>query len=441
MDTTMSTYEAIVKKNNQLISRSFIFLFVAMSLFFAWGLFAKLHSASISSGVIIVESKKKNIQHLEGGIVNKVFVDEGQYVHKGQALIKISDVSSVSKLKQTELTLLSYQLKFQRLISERDNQNDFYPDEHLLSKRSLLPEFDRLIQNQKSLFFSRMNMRKKQLDILDGRLYSTKSAQKSSELLIQQKKLALQYLDEEITMHEKLIVKGYTSKQKLLELQRSKAGAESDIISIQASINDSKSKVEELIKQKNTTIDSSRTDIENELYEVSNKIVELRSSLETQNDLQKRTIVRSPSDGIVMGMQITSPGEVVPPRMTMMEIVPAHDQLLVETMIKPTDIDVVKKGQQAEIRLTAYNSRTTPMIKGVVTLIDADTTVINDQINNSSGYKAQIKLDELELSNISNIKLYPGMPVEVYITIKEKTPLEYLVEPFKNSVFRAFREE
>ena len=121
-------------------------------------------------------------------------------------------------------------------------------------------------------------------------------------------------------------------------------------------------------------------------------------------------------------------------------IVPDNDELLIEALIKPTDIDSVKKGQKALVRLSAYNYRTTPVLHGKVIYIDADRTVINQGENTKSGFKIKVKLDRNDLIHNKEFNLYPGMPADVYVILKEKSPLDYLLEPFEQSLFRAFRE-
>ncbi|RQW63896.1 HlyD family type I secretion periplasmic adaptor subunit [Vibrio viridaestus] len=440
MIESISYRNIIIENNNNLIKQITTFIVITLVVFLAWGCLVKLESASVSSGIVIVESKKKNIQHLEGGIVESVFVTEGQRVNKGQPLLKVSDISSNSKLNQIKLTLISYKLQYMRLIAERNNKSSFTPEIDFDGNPLLNSEVATMIQNQKSLFFSRISMQQKEISILDSRLVGAKNLITSTKQMIEQKEKVLNYLDQEIQMHEKLIDKGYTSKQKILELKRSEASLQSDIISMQSNIEDNKSTINELNKQKKAVTDRNLSDIEDQLSTVRNKIVDLSSQLQSQNDLQSRTIIRSPSDGVVMNMQINTAGEIINPAQTIMEIVPDNDKLIIQTLIKPTDIDVVKVGQNAEIRFTAYNFRTTPLIKGTVTLVDADRSMVKEGDKENSGYKVQIMLDPTSLSRDKELNLYPGMPVEVYILNKEKSPISYLVEPFENSLSKAFRE-
>lgn len=164
----------------------------------------------------------------------------------------------------------------------------------------------------------------------------------------------------------------------------------------------------------------------------------MEAELNLAKDVQARTVVKSPASGVVLGLKVNAAGEVVGAGESLMEIVPDNDSLIVEAIINPTDIDVVRIGQQALIRLSAFNFRTTPPVQGEVVYIDADRT--NSDGEELSGFKVKVKLNSQEISNNPDLELYPGMPAEVYVLLEEKRPLDYLLEPLKVSLLRAFRE-
>lgn len=433
----MISVDGLIKNNNSLVKGGFIFLGLSLLLFFLWGSFAKLESASIASGVIIVESNKKSIQHLEGGIVSQVYVHEGQTVKKNQPLIKISNVSYYSNFKQLKLQWISNQLKYQRLVAERENALIFTPN---VDSQDMGLEVRTIMTNQRALFNSRVDMRRKELEIVKSRHKQAIRSKLFYEQMLIQKKKALTYLSDEINMHSKLLADGYTSKLKVLELKRSEVLLASDVISIQSSIDEAQSSIEEFIRQISAIKERNRSEIENQIAEAKGQLISLKSELKTAQDRQERTVIRSPSEGIVLGLQVHSAGEVISPGKTLLQIVPDNDELLIEALIKPTDIDSVKKGQKALVRLSAYNYRTTPVLHGKVIYIDADRTVINQGENTKSGFKIKVKLDRNDLIHNKEFNLYPGMPADVYVILKEKSPLDYLLEPFEQSLFRAFRE-
>jgi HlyD family type I secretion membrane fusion protein len=437
---SLKSSNLLMASNDRLVKNALLFLLISAVIFIGWSVMVKLDSASVSAGMVVVESKRKSIEHLEGGIVAEVYVHEGQSVVAGTPLLKISDVSFITRLRQTQLTWISYQLQYQRLLAERDHLNYFTPkiDGSLFPDLTL--DIQTLIANQQALFSSRVDMRTQELDIIDSRVSQSANRIASSSKMLQQKKLALSFLGDEIAMHNKLLKDGYTSKLKVLELKRSEVLLTSDIISVQSDLNEAASSVTELKQQKEAIKQRNTSDLENQISDIRNQLLSLESELKTAQDVQERTVIKSPSSGIVLGMKVNAPGEVVSPGEPIMEIIPNHDSLVIESLIQPNDIDAVKKGQMALIRLSAFNSRTTPVIHGEVFYVDADRTYQKEGDKTSSGYRIKIKLDQDELALNPEISLYPGMPAEVYVLLKQKSPLDFLLEPFKDSLFRSFRE-
>ncbi|MDP2573392.1 MULTISPECIES: HlyD family type I secretion periplasmic adaptor subunit [Vibrio] len=434
----MNDSTQLMTDNNRLIKRATIFLFLSLGLFAAWTWFAKLDSAAIASGIVIVESKRKSIEHLEGGIVAQVYVREGQKVEKGAPLIKISDITFQSRLKQTQLTWISRQIEYQRLLAERDNLSRYVPSIDKEQFPHLALEIDTLIANQRSLFTSRMDMRMKELDIVDSRLKQTRNRRSFSSQMLAQRKQALGFLNDEIEMHDQLLAEGFTSRLKVLELKRSEVLLVSDIISVQSELDGQILSLSELDQQKSAIQQRNRSEVETQIAEVRNALITLEAELNLAKDVQARTVVKSPASGVVLGLKVNAAGEVVGAGESLMEIVPDNDSLIVEAIINPNDIDVVRVGQQALIRLSAFNFRTTPPVQGEVVYIDADRT--NSDGEELSGFKVKVKLNSQEISNNPDLELYPGMPAEVYVLLEEKRPLDYLLEPLKVSLLRAFRE-
>ncbi|CCO46605.1 putative Type I secretion membrane fusion protein, HlyD [Vibrio nigripulchritudo SOn1] len=429
---------SLMTDNNRLIRRALVFLVVSLGFFATWTWFAKLDSAAIASGIVIVESKRKSIEHLEGGIVADVYVREGQQVEKGAPLIKISDITFQSRLKQIQLTWISRQIEYQRLLAERGNLDRFVPNLDKDLFPHLVLEIETLIANQQSLFASRVDMRNKELDIVDSRLKQTKNRRAFSSQMLAQRKQALEFLNDEIEMHDQLLADGFTSRLKVLELKRSEVLLVSDIISVQAELDGQILSVSELEQQKSAIQQRNRSEVETKIAEVRNALISLEAELKLASDVQARTVVKSPVSGVVLGLQVNTSGEVVGAGESLMEIVPDNDSLIVEAIINPTDIDVVRIGQQALIRLSAFNFRTTPPVHGEVVYIDADRIESNGE--EVSGFKVKVKLNQDEISKNPDLELYPGMPAEVYVLLEEKRPLDYLLEPLKVSLLRAFRE-
>ncbi len=430
----------LIASNDRLVKRAGIILLVTVAIFVIWSSTVSIDSASVSSGMVVVESSRKPIEHLEGGIVSQVYIKEGQRVKVGDPLLKLSDISYRNRLRQAQLTYISEQLNYQSLKAERDHLVSFEPQVDPYTFPNLSLEISTLINSQHSQFESNVQMKQKELAMLDSRLMKAKQLVVSLKSRLEQQTLAQTFLADEIEMHNKLLKDGYTSRLRVLELKRAEVLLNSDILSIQSELDSAVSSIAELSQQKSAIEGRNRSNLEKALSESRNRILTLESELRTVQDLQERTVLKSPSNGIVLGLKVNSAGEVVQPGESIMEIIPNHDSLIIESLIAPKDIDSVHLGLKAVIRLSAYNSRVTPVVHGEVVYLDADRTVVHEGGNTVSGYKIKIKLNKEELDNNSEFKLYPGMPADVYVLLKSKHPIDYFIEPLVDSLFKAFRE-
>lgn len=429
----------IVAQNDRLIRTIIIILLCAGSTFVAWSYFSTLDAASIAQGTVVVESKRKAVQHLDGGIISDVFVKEGQHVDTGTPLIQISDVELLNRVRQTSLSWISHNVEYQRLLAERDQLVTFEPDIDMRRYPDLNASIHALILNQQALFDSRMALRKKEQAILASRKAQTEHKKLSSSQLLLQKQFALKLLRAEMEMHKKLLKDGFTSRLRLLELERSEALLNGDIIGVEADIVAAEASLTELKYQADAIAKTNRSELETEISQLRNHLANLDYDLKTSTENYQRSIVNSPASGVVIGLSVHSEGEVVGAGEVLMEIVPTDDQLVIEALVKPTDIDDIVLGQEALVRLSAYDFRTTPMVQGKVFYVDADRSQSEDDNQNKiSGYKIKIRLTASELP--SGAELVPGMPAEVYVLTKRKRPIDYLLEPLTSSFIRAFRE-
>lgn len=435
----MQITHSLIVQNDKLIQRMVGFLFCTFTVFTAWSYFSTLDSASIAQGTVVVESNRKTIQHLDGGIVSDVYVHEGQYVDAGTPLLQVSDVELINKVRQTTLSWVSHEVQYQRLIAERDEEQQFLPNINIEQYPELASPIQALILNQQSLFQSRMALRLKEQTILSSRIgQSEQKRQFSSQLLIQ-KEQALLLLKAEIEMHKKLLKDGFTSRLRLLELERSEALLKGDIIGVQSEIESVGSSINELEHQAQAVMKSYQSEIETEISQIRIRLASLDYELRSSTESYDRSIVKSPSSGVVLGLAVHSKGEVIGAGEVLMEIVPDNDHLIVEAVVRPTDIDDIILGQDALVRLSAYDFRTTPMVQGEVFYIDADR-VEDTESNQASGYRIKIKLKSTQDLVNAELELMPGMPAEVYVLTKRKRPIDYLLEPLTSSFYRAFRE-
>lgn len=423
---------------NRLIWVGCIFILLTVGGFILWATTAKLSSASVASGTLVVESQRKKVQHLEGGWVKAIYVSEGQKVEVGDVLVELANSRAESDFRRLILRAVSLQAQHDRLSTELSNRKDLVWS-HLF--------FDEIEEGQLANIINSQQLQYQQSvlheELREGQyqqrkmLFQEQIRGTGFQLSAIQRQLDL--ANEEIQMTTSLLKKGFVSKTRVLEIKRYHAGidaqkaelkGESEVLAQQLLSLEQDYKSESIEFKQGLTAQIEQS--EKELRDV-------KQALKSARDVRERVKIRSEHTGTVVGLNIHSVGGVVNAGDVIMEIVPDSDALIVEAVVKPEDIDVVRQGLAAKVRLSAYNIRRTPPVQGEVIYVAADR--LQPRTDNSpTGYVVKIKLDPNEIKMLDNIELYPGMPTEVFILLEDKTLWDYLTAPLFSSYYRAFRE-
>lgn len=400
-----------------------------------WAAVAPLKSAALASGVVKVAGERKSIQHLEGGIVKEINVFEDQQVVKDQVLVRLDDTVAKARhsLLQGQHDVLLAEIA--RLESERDRLPEIAFPEELLDRIDD-PRVENLVTGEQMLFESRREAMNGQIRVLSQRKqqYQEKIAGRQAQM--QAIKIRREYVSEEIKGAEELMKIGMYLKPKYYALKSNEADLEGDMGKLRAEVAESR----ELIGETELRI----MDIRNQaMKENIDRLQQLRANLNDSGerlsaaaDSLARTQIRAPLDGTIIGLQVHTIGGVVKPGETIVDIVPKNDKLIVEAHVRTDDIDVVHKDLPAEVRFTALNWRTAPVMKGKVTRVSADR--FTDQNSGQAYYVAQIEIDP---RSAPKVRLYPGMPAEVFVVTGERTALEYLMKPIVDQMQRGMLEE
>ncbi len=405
--------------------------------FAIWSGTAELESAALAPGVIVVESRRKAVAHLEGGIVESLLVHEGDPVERGQVLLVLADAKPRSQLEQMDAQYRTERAKYDRLIAERDSTDEIRFAPHL-SSNAQIPTVGRVLAMQKSLFSKRRKVLEGQIGVIGTQKDQVRreigglTARRNAETK------ALGYLEKELGGVRELREKGYAREPHLLALQREKATSEGDIADLNAQIARAGRRIAELDLQEIQIRDEFAQSVTDELQLAERALQELEATMTAARDAVNRIKVRAPQSGIVVGLSVSTPGEIIAGGETIMEIVPEKDELIVEALVRPEDIDVVHAGQTARVRLSAYSYRSTPPVSGTIRYLSADR--VKDAQTGTSAFHARVELDVTELGRLENVSLYPGMPAEVMILLGRRTFLDYLVSPLLQTFDKAFRE-
>lgn len=400
-----------------------------------WGMFAHLDSAVVSHGVLLAESERKTVEHLEGGILETLLVKPGDRVRQGEIVARLDATQTREQLAQLRADWLTLTFDTWRLGAE---QADIPTLDPATAPNVPDPSAD-LITTQRHLFDARRRTHvgqvaslRRQIDQLTAQVAANDSQARAAE-----RQLAL--WTEERVSTAALVAKGATPKQKLLELDRTLAILEGD-----------RDENRGLAEAAREDIARAHVDIETldqqRLVEIAQKLSDNRrvldgldSRMRAARDVLERHNLRAPQDGIVVDIRIKTPGAVIGSGTPLMDIIPDQDRLLVQTRVSPDTIDTVHVGRPAKIRLIAFPRAQSPVVMGEVTYVSAD--MLQDERDGTAYFDARVTIDPASLATLPGITLTAGMPVEVAIQTGERRAGEYILSPLLRRIGNSLHEE
>jgi HlyD family type I secretion membrane fusion protein len=407
-------------------------------IFGGWAALAPLGSAAIAPGEVIVEARRKTVQHLEGGIVGEIRVREGDRVAAGQMLIRLDETQPRATLDLLKGRSRAAAALEARLNAERDEQKAIEFPPFLLDEGGD-PKVRKILDGQTRIFDARRNSILGQIAILKQRIAQYAEEIKGLKGEVAAETTQVELIAQELEGVETLYSKKLVRKPRLLELRRRQAEIEGRLAQNRARI----ARVRQNIAETHLRISELRTERINEVVEELRKVqserFDLQERIRAAEDVLRRTAILAPLAGTVVGLQVHTTGGVIAPGQPLMDIVPSGDRLIVEARVAPEDIDVVHAGLAAKVRLTALNRRNSLPLEGRVLSISADRLV--DERTGETYFLARVELLEDPADALGGAFLYPGMAAEVMILTGERTALDYLFTPLSRSLERAFREE
>ncbi|MDX8512220.1 HlyD family type I secretion periplasmic adaptor subunit [Mesorhizobium captivum] len=401
-----------------------------------WGATAPIAGATIAPGVVAAAGQNVMIQHLEGGVVSSIKVREGDRVLRGQALIVLDPTVAQSQLNRVLKQWVAQKAEIARLEAERDGlQKIVLPRD--LGAYSGAPEFSDVFAEQTKEFQARLARYAAEQEILRERVAAFQQAVAGLKAQKDAAENQLAIVNAETERKKHLLEKGLTNRSEYTELLRSTAELVGQAGSLEAQIASSATQTVEA-RQEIERLTSSRVeDAVTELNKARAQVADLEEQINAARSVLVRTTIRAPVDGIIVRSLYNSEGSVIRAGEVAMELLPTNE-LIVEAKIKPEDIDSIRVGQGANMMFTALNARTTPKVSGRVFYISADRL-----ITPSTGqpyYTVRLKMADKLPPQIKPEQIYPGMPVETFISTGERTFLTYLTKPLVDSFQRAFRE-
>jgi membrane fusion protein, type I secretion system len=404
-----------------------------------WAGTMTLSGALIAQGSVVVDSNVKKVQHPTGGIVGELRVRDGDRVKQGDIVVRLDDTVTRANLAIVTKGLDELGARKARLESERDGISTVPFSADLLARAAKDPDIAAIVDGERKLFEIRSTARIGQKAQLRQRIEQLNEEVRGLKAQRESKEKETKLIDREKEGVYDLWRQKLVPLTKLTELERAAVRLEGEAAQLIAQTAQTAGKISETELQIIQIDRDLSSEVAKETREIDGKIGEFVERKITAEDQLKRIEIRSPQDGMVFQSNVHTVGGVITAGDAMMLIVPDADNLTVEAKVNPQDIDQVRPGQVALLRLSAFNQRTTPEIYGTVTRISADAST--DQRTGQTYYTIRIAMPGDEVAKLGEVRMVPGMPVEAFVQTGDRTMISYLVKPLHDQLMRMFREK
>ncbi|WP_122075683.1 HlyD family type I secretion periplasmic adaptor subunit [Pseudophaeobacter sp. EL27] len=415
-------------------------LLILLGGFGTWAVMSSIAGAIVASGRIEVDRNRQVVQHLDGGIVAEILVDDGDSVARGEMLLRLDAKELRSQLAITEGQLFEMMARRARLEAERDSATEVTFDGDLLALAADRSAVMDLVEGQRRLFGAREESISREIEQLNKR--SSQTRDQITGIKAQQDSLALQLelIAEELRNQTILLERGLAQAGTVLNLRRTEAdlsGRLGELVATEAQALGRITETEiEILKLGSTRREEAITQLRDLRYQE----LELGENRRTLLERLDRLDITAPVSGIVYDMQVHTPRSVIRSADPVLFLVPQDRPLVIAAQVSPTDIEQIFVGQDVTLKFSSLDQRNTPDLFGKVTLVSADA--FEDQNTGASYYRAEIELNADEAQRLpEGTVLIPGMPVESYIRTQDRSPLAYLVKPLADYFVKAFRED
>jgi HlyD family type I secretion membrane fusion protein len=413
-------------------------IFVVFGVFGTWAATAPLASAVVAGGTVSVESNRKTIQHLEGGIISKISVEEGDLVEAGDVLIELDATQAQGNFSVMRARLALLQATEARLLAESiDADEIIFPDALLDSEEEVVKS---AVNLQQTLFRDRKTTKDNEVAILKVRIEQLHGIIKGLETQLGSVNKQFSSVNDEVSRLQEGNSSGAVSTNRVSQMTREMLEYEGKQGELLAEI----SKLKQTISETELQIVQARQQYiergSGEMRDVSDQLSEVHERFRLASDILNRTVIRSPVRGIVQNVRVHTTNGIIRPAEPIVDVIPIDDNLVVIAQVNPIDIDNISAGSVAEVRFPAFSSKTTPTIFGKVIVISKDVVEPTRQ-GEVPHYEARVEVDDKDVPFEIRGKLLPGMPAEVIVPTGERTLAQYIVKPLTDSFHKSLREE
>jgi len=400
----------------------------ALGGFLLWATTVPLDEGVPAYGRLSVESRRKHIEHLTGGIVGRILVKDGQRVHQGAELVILDETQTQAALRAAEQQWWTSLVVEARLTAELAGASSFSLPEELRARRGD-PLIKTLVSAQYDMFRTRQSAADGELGILRGSQRGLAAQLQSLEALRSGRERQVKLLNEQMAAASALREQGYVSRNQALEVERQLAEIQSRQGEDLATIGATQARLSELrLRESQYRVDR-RRDLEAELADARRDSALLGEKVAALRDTHSRLVIRAPVAGTVVDMAVTTQGGIVKAGDRLMDLVPEDDELVVEAKVDPRYIDRIRPGLPADLHFDAYmNLAMRPLVTGEVRVVSAD--VMNDERTGAPYYAVQVAIPKAQRARLGEeIRLQPGMLCSVMVKTGEHTLAAYLARP------------
>ena len=392
---------------------------VLFTLFVVWAYFAEFDQVITAEGKVFPFSRLQEIEHYEGGLLEKIHVKRGESVSKNQLLVSLSPLLADSDFNIQKANIALLLIKKARLESEYLGKREFEIDKQIMSK------YEQIFDNEYALFLKRKAL-------FDEEVLKSRNNIRTAGARLKASEAALNAASEEFSVVTNLYEKGLESRLSKIKSERSYSEAVASKEIAEQELNKAELELKSLRLERQAKILA-------ELSEVKSEYLAAFEGIRVAADKADRTQIRAPIDGIVNRVLLSTKGSVVKPGETVVEVVPGDQTIVVEANVLPSDIGFITKGQKAQIKITAYDFSVFGALSGFVSVIGSDT-ITNENGENFYVVKIDLDQDFLAVKNKS-LKVIPGMTAQVDIITGKRSPLEYIFSPITKTLQESFREK
>lgn len=399
------------------------------TIFFIWSYFAEIDESVKGSGKVIPSGQTRLIQHLEGGIITHIFVNEGDTVQKGDVLFRIENQYFISEKKENSIKLIALRAKSNRIDALLNNLEAPQFDKEMIAT---IPQ---IVQNEREVFREQRSKYNSQISVLNSQLHQKHADLK--ELQVRLENLTLEYnlTLENMKIQEELANKKIISREKFIQHQSAKQKIYTQLEEARFKIPIINREIEEWKKKIEGKSFEIRTELFEESSEIQVEIQKLQEAIKTYIDRDKRMDVLSPTKGIINKLYYNTIGGIVRSGETIAEVSPIDDDLMIEAKINSSDRAYIHPKQDVSIEITAYDYSKYGLLDGKLISISPDSTT--DELGNNY-YTIKVRADNYRFDENSPILI--GMSANVNILTGKRTVLYYLLKPIKNIKYKALKE-